>query len=61
MLMKNYYMIDGAKNHIIIKKILNVYGPLAEYLNLNSLKKKIEENAFKEDKPEESTSGWGDK
>ena len=46
-------VLDSDTKNIIIKKILNIYGPLAEYLNLNNLKKKIEENAFKEDKPDE--------
>jgi GTP pyrophosphokinase len=45
--------LEEEKRTTIIKKILNIYGPLAEYLNLNLLKKKVEENAFKAYKPEE--------
>ena len=36
-------VLDEGTRHTTIKKILNIYGPLAEYLNLNVLKKKIEE------------------
>ena len=46
-------ILSEENKHTVIKKILNIYGPLAEYLNLNVLKKKIEENAFKIYKPEE--------
>ena len=31
-----------------LSKALNIYSPLAEYLNLNSIKKEIDENAFRE-------------
>ncbi len=46
-------ILEEEAKHTVAKKILNIYGPLAEYLNLNVLKKKIEENAFKVYKPEE--------
>jgi guanosine-3',5'-bis(diphosphate) 3'-pyrophosphohydrolase len=46
-------ILSEENKHTVIKKILNIYGPLAEYLNLNVLKKKIEENAFQAYKPEE--------
>jgi len=46
-------ILDEENKIAIIKKIFNIYGPLAEYLNLNVLKKKIEENAFKAYKPDE--------
>lgn len=46
-------ILDEKTRNTTVKKILNIYGPLAEYLNLNVLKKKIEENAFKIYKPEE--------
>ena len=46
-------ILSENQRNTIVKKILNIYGPLAEYLNLNLLKKKIEENAFKAYMPEE--------
>ena len=49
-------ILNKRNQNIVIKKILNIYSPLAEYLNLYPLKKKIEENAFKIDNPEEYES-----
>ena len=46
-------VLTEENRHTVTKKILNIYGPLAEYLNLNTLKKKIEENAFEAYKPVE--------
>lgn len=46
-------ILNERNKGIVTKKIFNIYGPLAEYLNLFPLKKKIEENAFKISKPEE--------
>jgi GTP pyrophosphokinase len=39
-----------------LRKALNIYSPLAEYLDLNEIKKEIEENAFSEYLPIESVS-----
>jgi len=39
-----------------LRKALNIYSPLAEYLDLNEIKKEIEENAFLEYLPIECTS-----
>ena len=36
-----------------LKKILYIYGPLAEYLNLETIKKELEEKALEMYKPEE--------
>lgn len=36
-----------------IQKVFNIYGPLAEYLNLNLLKKELEEKALEIYRPEE--------
>jgi len=36
-----------------LQKILNIYAPLAEYLNLDSIKKELEEKALKIYRPEE--------
>ena len=36
-----------------LQKILNIYAPLAEYLNLDNIKKELEEKALKIYKPEE--------
>jgi GTP diphosphokinase / guanosine-3',5'-bis(diphosphate) 3'-diphosphatase len=36
-----------------IKKVLNIYAPLAEYLNLDRMKKELEERALQIYKPEE--------
>ena len=46
-------ILEEEDRATVIRKIFNIYGPLAEYLNLNVLKKRIEENAFKAYKPEE--------
>jgi len=48
--------LDEKHRLTTIKKIFNIYGPLAEYLNLNMLKSKIEENAFRAYKPKEYES-----
>ena len=45
--------LDEDTRNTAVQKIFNIYGPLAEYLNLNTLKKEIEENAFKVYKPVE--------
>ena len=39
-----------------LRKALNIYSPLAEYLDLNEIKKQIEENAFSEYLPIEYVS-----
>ncbi len=39
-----------------LKKIFNIYANLAEYLNFNSIKKELEENAFKAYQPVEYES-----
>lgn len=39
-----------------LKKVFNIYANLAEYLNFNTIKKELEENAFKEYQPLEYES-----
>ena len=39
-----------------MKKVFNIYANLAEYLNFNTIKKELEENAFKEYQPLEYES-----
>lgn len=55
----NVRTISAAPEEIresICTKILNIYGPLAEYLNLRTVQKELEECAFKEIKSEDYTS-----
>jgi len=40
----------------ILRKIFNIYANLAEYLNFNTIKKELEENAFREYQPLEYES-----
>ena len=40
-------ILEEEDRATVIRKIFNIYGPLAEYLNLDVLKKKIEENALR--------------
>jgi GTP diphosphokinase / guanosine-3',5'-bis(diphosphate) 3'-diphosphatase len=48
--------IPREKKKPSLRKALNIYSPLAEYLDLNEIKKEIEENAFKEYMPIEYES-----
>ncbi|MDX9739024.1 MAG: HD domain-containing protein [Candidatus Dojkabacteria bacterium] len=50
---RNIEYMPSEKIGSKIQKVFNIYGPLAEYLNLDSLKKELEERALQIYRPEE--------